>query len=192
MIFSVRAPTGLSPRGWKRAAGLALLLAACDPTTPVPSECGDVPPCSAYDYHVDAPGLETDSATGAHLMATSGWSAYFSPDPSVPALARQAAIATSCIPCAGYASVDSAFFTTDLVSLTNDTLKAGTNLVGRALLVGLHVSGPSVTVQKLTLSPPTIRFRDSLFELRFSGMIDSVRKSATAKFRVADTALLLR
>jgi hypothetical protein len=177
---------------------LAGFLAACDPQNPKDpglwGTCDEVPPCSAFDYRVDVSSLKTDSATGAYLVTTSDLQAHFIPDFTVRALSRRAATSTSCAPCSGeYVTLmDSAYFTTDLVTLSNDTLKAGTNLVGRTLPVGIQRNVNSVHIFYLTPPNPWVRFRDSLFEIRFSGMIDSVRKSASAKFRVADSALLLR
>ena len=193
---------------WRGAicAGILALfesLVGCD-LAPMPRECPDTsPPCSTYAYHNAVSTLKIDSATNAYLVTNSTWSAnfvsnvsYYGPDPlsrlSASGPSLRAASTASCAPCSGaYFITDSAYFTTDLVTFMGVTLKAGENLLGRTLPVGIHVSGNSVTIENLTSSTPTIRFKDSLFEIHFSGTIDSIRNSASAKFRVTDSALLL-
>jgi hypothetical protein len=187
--------------GWKKAVGLAALpiafLVACDPPTPNWGECEDVPPCSAYNYHVDIHAIAIDTVTGAYDLDHPGLRAYFGPDWTVPALTRRAASqhgsasATSCVPCTGTITVDSAYFTTDLVTWAGDTLKAGGNLVARTLPAQIHLSatGGSLRIDSLA-TPVSVRYGDSLFEVRFSGTIDGIRKSASAKFHVTNPDLL--
>jgi hypothetical protein len=190
MSASTRHGFKTSPwRGAICAGVLALFafLAACDTASdPGLGGCGDVPPCSAYNYRVQITALEPDSTTGMYELSSSILSAYFWPDQSVPALARSA---TSCIPCTGSLVVDSLYFTTDLATLFQDTIRAGENLLTRSAPYPIDVSGGSLRIQGGD-SRPGVFFKDSLFEIRFSGTIDSVRKSASARFRVTNPGLL--
>jgi hypothetical protein len=80
--------------------------------------------------------------------------------------------------------VDSLLFTTDILTFAGDTLKAGHNFAHQTRFLGYSGNWRFD-------STFTVRFRDSLFEVRFTGTVDTMRKSATQAVRITSPALLL-
>lgn len=186
---------------WKKVTGLALLLVACEPGMFNPmGTCKDVPACSAIDYDVhvlQAGAPERDSTTGHILVPNLDLSLAIDPRPILsaqtlcPTPGRSGmAYALSCAPCAGpMLVVDSLYFTTDIRIVTGDTLKAGFNFVARegtSLPPGFSGSHGNLTIQRNM----GILFRDSVFEVRFAGTADTVRKTGSTTLRITNPALL--
>jgi hypothetical protein len=185
--------------GWTKTLGVACAIVACDPFTTIPpGNCGDVPACSAYDYRIElyqSPAhLAPDSVTGAWPVDSLGFSINVRPGTVAAQVAchgagrRGVAYALSCAPCSGpYLVVDSLYFTTDILLLTGETLQAGHNFAQGASPVGFSGGGGFLRVRPEFQT----RFRDSLFEVRFTGSAGGVPKSAAATLHIRNPALLI-
>jgi hypothetical protein len=177
---------------------IACLIVACDPFNPWGS-CGNVPSCSALDYritfHLSGAPFEQDSDTGTYPIDKYGLWIHIEERYNPEQVAcrsvgqRGVAYALSCAPCSGpFLSIDSLYFTTDILIATGDTLKAGYNFANDVELPGLSGGGRSLFMDEHN----PIRFRDSLFEIRFTGTIDSVQKSAVRAVRVTNPTMLFQ
>lgn len=180
--------------------GTALLLVACEPLTPRTdvAPCGDLPSCSSLEYKVDISGTGTspaDTNSGHYQINQLGFRLLITPVPVLPRSsclpsARPGfAYASSCLPCTGESllQVDSLYFTTDILLPTNNTIEAGRNFKDPPWKFWLQGEGPFYSS---VLQNSGARFRDSVFEVRFSGTIDSIRKTGSATLHITNPALL--
>ena len=171
--------------------GTALVLVACEPGFPF-QECGD-DHCDKLTYQLiprNGSSYESlDNSSGAYLMvalplsitvteAQSGTTA-FRPSPGGRGLAY-----ASCLSCGSMFNADSILFSTDMVTLGGDTLKAGYNFAVGSLPAGFQGGDGGLRIDSL------LGFRDSVFEVRFHGTISGAQKSASATFKVPPSLLL--
>lgn len=160
--------------------------------------CGNLPACSGMHYGFklwtsSAYDVIPDSTTGAYPIDSLGFRLFVEmrdtgiiacPSSGRPGIAY----ATSCVPCTGkYLEIDSLYFTTDILLLTGDTLRAGYNFSKGSIPIGFSGGGSSLSLRK---ELPT-RFRDSLFEVRFAGSADTVRKTGSITLHIRNPALLI-
>jgi hypothetical protein len=190
--------TKFTNHGWKKALGLALFLVACDPFVPTIGGCGNLPACSSMNYGLEIrtssyDGIMPELVTGAYPIDSLGFRLFVefhgSGAVACPRSGRPGfAYATSCAPCSGkYLTVDSLYFTTDILLMGGDTLKAGYNFAEGSDVVGISGGGSSMLVRA---GFPT-RFRDSIFEVRFTGFADTVQKTGSITLQIRNPALLI-
>jgi hypothetical protein len=200
MVWFPKTVSMVRPLGWKKALGMAAFLVACDPLTPgIPTgTCGNVPACSAFDFtiHVGPPlsaDDRPDTATTPYLIPRLGFyvrvEQNFAASPlACPAVGRNGlAHAMTCAPCTGQmVQIDSIYFTSDILLTGGDTLKSGYNFARDTTPAGFSYSALGLIV----LPDFDTRFRDSLFEFRYSASNDSVRKSGSVTLRITNPDLL--
>jgi hypothetical protein len=179
----------LTFNGWPKALGAALLLIACEPFIPG-GNCDDIPACSALDYRLNLTG-GLESTTGDYQIMWPGVSVRISGDSPPQSLAcqggRGVAYAMSCAPCSGPGlTIDSLVISTDILLVTGDTLKAGHNFATGVALPGLQGSGGNLLFD----AENPVRFRDSVFSIRFTGHADSLPKADTRTIIIRNPDLL--
>ena len=182
--------------GWAKAAAVACTLAACEPF-PVgtgSNPCEDIPSCAGRTFEPVVNGSKVTQDSVPRTYRVDGGSVWirieptFSPPPLARTGTRGQAYALSCLPCSGpQLEVDSLYFTTDVLPLGEDTIKSGFNLATGVSYPGFSANRWYVHIQS-TLQP---RFRDSIFEVRFTGSADGVPKSGSATLRITNPTLLM-
>lgn len=186
-----------TPR-WAKTLGLAVIIVACEPMGPINS-CGgggSKPSCADRSYTLAlAWGLYLDLQTGAPNTALTldslGVEIFPRESPSAETAFKlpgtgSCAYACSQIACESTFEPDSIAFSTDMVAINGDTLRAGHNFATPVMPVGFTLYfGNRLRIDSLA------GFRDSLFDVRFHGTIDGVEKSASAQILVTNPALLL-
>jgi hypothetical protein len=186
-------PESMAPtfRGWKKALGMAAFLVACDPVIPTWGRC-EVPVCSAVEYRLDLSGGLASATEDYYQIMWPGFSVRVSGDYRPQSLAcrgggRGMAYATSCMPCTGPGlTIDSLVISTDILLVTGDTLKAGHNFATGVDLPGLQGSGWDLLFD----AENPVRFRDSVFSIRFTGYADSLPKTDTRTIIILNPDLL--
>lgn len=198
-----KARSPLTHHGWKKALGLAALFVACEPMTPSVAtvNCDNLPACSALDYgfYIESKAFAEQAlqdSLGAVLIDSPGFrilvtERFASTPVACPQSGRSGyAFASSCLPCKGEAlRLDSLYFTTDIgaVAVAGNTLPAGYNFAADPLPPGFlrFASGFQI------MNGFPIKFRDSIFEIRFTGFADSAKKFGAITVRITNPALLL-
>jgi hypothetical protein len=175
--------------------GTALALVACEPFNPM-GTCENSPPCEQRDYSLKVtewkPGnVPFDSTHTDSLPILIRLSETSSPEIALlrgsVAGGGARAYALSCGSCTDGLRADSILFSTDIVTSSGDTLKAGYNFTTLPLPTGFVGYGYStLRIDSLT------GFRDSTFQIRFYARSGKVQKSDSLVVTIRNPDLLLK